>query len=96
MTAPAPKTIEREREKLNRLSYPPPWMDAPTLAAHLSICVDTVESWSARGILPPARKRGGKNMWKWSEVDHMLTMGRVGADPDPEAERLRNASRSAA
>lgn len=81
---------------MNTLPYPPPWMDAATLAAHLSCSVSTVENWAAQGIIPPPRKRGGKNMWKWSEVDERLSMGRVGEGPDPEAERLRNASRAAA
>ena len=53
----------------------PAWMDAATLAANISVSVDTIPNWVAAGILPPGRQRGGKLMWKWSEVDAMLTDG---------------------
>jgi predicted site-specific integrase-resolvase len=77
-----------------KLSYPPPWQDSGTLAAHISISVSTIEAWVAQGILPPARKRGGKLMWKWSEVDERLTNGE--SSPDAEASRIRDATRKAA
>jgi phage terminase Nu1 subunit (DNA packaging protein) len=80
----------------DRLPYPPPFMDTATLAAHLSVSPSTVKNWAAQGVIPAPRKRGGTNLWKWSEVEERLTMGRVGDGPDPEAERLRNASRAAA
>jgi predicted DNA-binding transcriptional regulator AlpA len=60
---------------LDQLPYPPPWMDTPTLAAHISVSVETIPNWVAAGILPPPRKRGGKLMWKWSEVDAWLSDG---------------------
>ena len=81
--------------KRNSLPYPPPWQDTPTLARHLSVSQTTVENWVAQRILPPPRKRGGKNMWKWSEVDERLTVGDVG-EPDAQAERIKNATRAAA
>ena len=56
----------------NQLPYPPPWQDAPTLCAHLCISERTLDNWIRDGILPAARQRGGKRMWKWSEVDHLM------------------------
>jgi predicted site-specific integrase-resolvase len=53
---------------IKALPYPPPWQDSVTLAAHISVSVSTLENWVAAGIIPPPRKRGGKLMWKWSEV----------------------------
>ena len=76
------------------MTYPPPWMDMATLCAHTCLSPNTVDAWIAKGILPAARKRGGKLMWKWSEVDERLTLGE--AEPDTEAERIRNATRKAA
>jgi predicted site-specific integrase-resolvase len=76
------------------MNYPPPWMDTAALAAHVSISVSTIEAWVAQGILPPPRKRGGKLMWKWSEVDERLMNGE--SSPDAEAQRIRDATRKAA
>lgn len=71
----------------------PPWMDMPTLCKHICASPPTVDSWVAQGILPPPRKRGGKLMWKWQEVDERLTLGEVGGSPDAMAERIRNGTR---
>lgn len=57
------------------LPYPPPWQDLQTLAAHICCSPNTVDNWVAAGILPPARKRGGKLMWEWSEVSDWLRNG---------------------
>jgi predicted site-specific integrase-resolvase len=60
--------------KRNTLPYPPPWQDTVTLAEHLCVAPSTITNWVAQGILP--RNRGGKLMWRWDEVDEMLTIGR--------------------
>jgi hypothetical protein len=87
MTAPQPATLDREKDKL---PYPPPWQDIGTLARHVSICPNTVDNWVTQGILPPPRKRGGKLMWKWEEVDAWLSKG--GQDGPPStATEVRNA-----
>ena len=78
------------------IPYPPPWMDMPTLCQHTCLTPNTVEAWVAQGILPAPRKRGGKLMWKWSEVDEKLTVGEVGGSPDDQAEKIRNGARRAA
>lgn len=80
----------------SRLPYPPPWMDMATLCAHTCLAPTTVDNWVSRGILPPPRKRGGKLMWKWAEVDQKLTLGDAGNGPESEAERIRNGTRRAA
>ena len=72
----------------------PPWQDMPTLCAHICVSPNTVETWVTQGILPPPRKRGGKLMWKWSEVDDLLTNGDV-RSPDTQADRIKNATRRA-
>lgn len=79
------------------MNYPPPWMDMTTLCAHICATARTVETWVVQGILPPPRKRGGKNMWKWAEVDEYLTRGREAMGPDAEAARItENVRRSQA
>jgi predicted DNA-binding transcriptional regulator AlpA len=72
---------------------PPPWLDTPTLCQHICCSPTTIETWVKQGILPPPRKRGGKLMWKWSEVDAYLTNGNPDGSPDTEAERIRNGAR---
>jgi hypothetical protein len=76
------------------LAYPPPWQDATTLCAHLCISESTLDNWVASGILPPPRKRGGKRMWRWAQVDAMMDNG-TDEPADPDAERIRNATREA-
>lgn len=80
----------------SRLGYPPPWMDMATLCAHICVGATTVDTWVAKGILPAPRKRGGKLMWKWAEVDEKLTLGEVAGTPETEAERIKNGTRRAA
>lgn len=74
-------------------TFIPPWMDAPTLCRHICASPTTVDNWVAQGILPPPRKRGGKLMWKWCEVDAYLTGGQAGSSPDAEAERIRSGTK---
>jgi predicted site-specific integrase-resolvase len=54
------------------LPYPPPWQDAATLCSHLCISESTIDNWIRQGVLPPAKMRGGKRMWKWSEVERFM------------------------
>jgi predicted DNA-binding transcriptional regulator AlpA len=78
-----------------QLPYPPPWQDMVTLCAHICASQSTVENWVKQGILPPPRKRGGKLMWKWSEVDQYLNGEDADTGSDVEAERIRNGTRRA-
>lgn len=78
-----------------RLPYPPPWQDCATLCAHLCISERTVDAWVRQGILPPSRMRGGKRMWKWSEVESYME-GRTDIVPQDLADRIRHATREAA
>lgn len=79
---------------MNKLTYPPPWQDMATLCAHICISPSTVDKWVLEGIIPPPRKKGGKLMWKWSEVDEMLSGGSKSLDA--EAERIKNGTRQEA
>jgi predicted DNA-binding transcriptional regulator AlpA len=78
------------------LNYPPPWMDMVTLCKHTCLSSATVDNWVAQGILPAPRKRGGKLMWKWAEVDQFLDNGGAGGSPDALAERIKNGTRQEA
>jgi predicted DNA-binding transcriptional regulator AlpA len=88
MTSPQPATLDREKDKLRC----PPWQGIETLARNIDASVSTVESWVSKGVLPPARKRGGKLMWKWSEVDAWLTDGGQNGPPNTATE-VRDAVR---
>lgn len=66
-----------------RRDQPPPWLDTETMCWHLCISDRTLDNWCDAGILPPARKRGGKLMWKWAEVDQYLTDGGRMGGPQP-------------
>lgn len=81
----------------DRLPYPPPWQDAPTLCAHLCISEGTLDNWIRQGILPPARQRGGKRMWEWLEVDRLMRgdPGIVPADETKVARQVYDAARRA-
>lgn len=74
------------------LPYPPPWQDRMTLAAHLSISPESIENWVAAGTIPPPRKRSGKLMWKWAEVDAWMTDGAQNGNP-ASATEMRDAVR---
>lgn len=82
---PRPDTLEREKP------FIPPWMDMATLCKHICAAPNTVDNWVAQGILPAPRKRGGKLMWKWEEVDRRLTEGQPAQET--EADRIRNGTR---
>jgi hypothetical protein len=68
----------------------PPWQDMATLCRHISCDQGTIEKWVAEGILPPPRKRGGVELWKWSEVDDYLTHG---GNQAAAIDRIREATR---
>lgn len=54
------------------LPYPPPYMDLPTLAAHLCMGESTIEDHVRRGIFPPPIKQGTKNLWSWKSIQRHL------------------------
>lgn len=72
----------------------PAYLDTARLCIELCICERTVDAWVRQGILPAPRQRGGKRLWKWTEVESCLDEGAQGVAPlaDPEAERIRNAT----
>ena len=77
--------------------FRPPWQDREVLGLCLGIVDNTIDAWVTDGTIPPARKRSGKLLWKWSEVDEWLTVGKeAGKTPVSKAEEIRNATRRAA
>ncbi len=72
----------------------PAYVDTARLCQELCICERTADAWVRQGILPAPRLRGGKRLWKWTEVERHLDDGATGtpASADSEAERIRNAS----
>jgi predicted DNA-binding transcriptional regulator AlpA len=80
-----------------RLPYPPPWQDISTLCGHTCLSEATVDKWVKLGLLPPPRQRGGKRMWKWSEVNAYLENGGndVPVSQGSDVEQVREATRRA-
>lgn len=73
----------------------PPWLDKAMLCRCICASDTTIDTWVVQGILPPPRKRGGKLMWKWAEVDAKLTIGNV-ETPDARAEEIRRGTQQEA
>ncbi len=75
----------------------PAWVDKARLAQEICACDATIDNWVKAGVLPPPRKRGGKLMWKWTEVDRRLEEGPPGvqSSADPQADAIRDATRRA-
>lgn len=79
-----------DMKELLAQGFIPPWMDKEVLCLCLSgASPTTIDAWVNTGVLPPPKKRGGKLMWKWSEVDNKLTVGEAGGSPDSQADRIR-------
>lgn len=80
-----------------RLPYPPPYQDLATLALHLCAGERTIETWVKLGLFPAPTKIGGKNLWKWKDVERHLADRTASSPPsaDEQAERIRHATRQA-
>ena len=75
----------------------PAYLDTARLCEELCISERTVDAWVRQGILPAPRQRGGKRLWKWIEVERCIDNGAPSvAVADPEAERIRDATRQLA
>jgi hypothetical protein len=95
-TAPVPRARPARVESWSPSSnWVPPWQDKTTLCMCLCISENTVDTWVRQGLLPPPRKRGGKLMWKWNEVEKYLE-GDEPQSSEQLAESIRNATRKAA
>jgi predicted DNA-binding transcriptional regulator AlpA len=57
------------------LLYPPPWMDAKTLAQHLSVKPSTIRLMMKRGRLPRPMQDGKVTLWNWELVNRWLMRG---------------------
>lgn len=82
---------------IDRLPYPPPYQDLATLALHICAGERTIETWVKLGLFPAPTKIGGKNLWKWKDVEKHLADRAVTAPPsaDDQAGRIRDATRQA-
>jgi hypothetical protein len=69
----------------------PPWQDKATLCMCLCLSENTVDAWVRQGLLLFPRKRGGKLMWRWSEVEKYLE-GDDPQSPEELGEGIRNAT----
>jgi predicted DNA-binding transcriptional regulator AlpA len=87
MTVPDDRSKKRER-----LPYPPPFQDLRTLVLHVSLSKRTIEEMVRLGQFPQPRRKFGKRLWVWKEVEQFF------AAPDDEtpfanlAERVRLAA----
>lgn len=70
----------------------PPYQDIGTLTENLCISERTVDAWVKQGLLPPPVTKGGKRLWKWSQVEQYLDGPSV-AGPEAELEDIRNETR---
>lgn len=79
------------------LPYPPPFMDLPTLAAHVCLSERAVEEWVRDGRLPPPKTHKGKRLWRWKEVEDRLA-GEADLVPNAvdDLTKIREATRHAA
>ncbi len=73
----------------NRAPSVPPYQDISHLTQNLCISEPTVNAWVKQGILPPPRNKGGKRLWKWTEVERYLD-GQEGGGLNQEMEDIRN------
>lgn len=76
----------------------PPYQDISTLTRNLCISERTVDDWVKEGLLPEPRRKKGKRLWKWTEVEQYMDRDAttVPASPDDQVERIRNATQAAA
>jgi predicted DNA-binding transcriptional regulator AlpA len=78
------------------LPYPPPFQDLRTLAEHICTGESTIENWVRKGQFPAPRKNGGRNLWRWKDVEKWLARADdLAASSEDELERIRNATRQA-
>ena len=65
----------------------PAWVDKATLCRETCLSDRTVDAWVRQGLLPPPRTRGGKLMWRWTDVDAYLDRGGKDAPASPETQQ---------
>jgi hypothetical protein len=70
----------------------PPYQDISHLSENLCLSTRTVEIWVKQGLLPPPKNKGGKRLWKWTEVERYLD-GSEGQGLNQEIEDIRNETR---
>ena len=76
------------------MSNIPAYPDISRLTHELCISERTVDAWVKQGILPPPKNKGGKRLWKWSEVEAYLDG--AGEGLTAELEDIRNETKKQA
>ena len=78
-------------------NHVPPWQDAKTLAANLSVSPATIHRWAKTGRLPRGKKvvpgKCGTRLWQWSEVERMLGGKASGTDWEKRIDEAQIESR---
>ena len=75
----------------------PAWVDKARLCVETCLHENTVDAWVRMGLLPPGRKRAGKLLWKWIEVEEYLERGGRDAESslNPDADKVAAATQRA-
>lgn len=84
MTQPREAALEREKDK-----HVPAWVDKARLMLETCHSERGIDLWVQQEVIPPGRMRGGKLMWKWSEVDACLDRGATEGQSIEEQVRQR-------
>ena len=82
---------DRSKQR-ERLPYPPPFQDLRTLALHVSMSERTIEERVRLGQFPQPRRKFGKRLWVWKEVEQFLALPDDEAPAINQAEKVRLAS----
>lgn len=53
----------------------PAYVNRQRAAQELCMSPETFDSYVRKGVLPPAKKRGGLARWKWKEIEAALDGG---------------------
>jgi predicted DNA-binding transcriptional regulator AlpA len=86
MTTHAPTIIREEVEPM------PQYVDLRRLAREISWGESTIEAAVKAGTFPQPRKKCGKRVWKWKEVEEYLDAPDSVASPVNLAEKIRKAT----
>ena len=73
----------------------PPYQDMLTLKQNLCLSERTIDVYVKEGRLPPPKNKGGKRLWKWSEVEAYID-GNGDTVASAELEDIRNETKKQA
>ena len=73
----------------------PDYLKLRTLAKRLDLELGAVEQLVQRGLLPPPVEVGDARLWRWSDVDSFLRLGKMEVADDPYLRGAANAPQAA-